>query len=105
MTSAHDAIITQAGGVAPPATVKVWDPFVRFFHWSLATLFVIAYLTGDEVEKVHITAGYAIAGLLALRIVWGFIGPRPARFADFVRSPREVFGYLRDMLLLRAHRS
>jgi cytochrome b len=104
MTSAHDAIITQAGGATPPATVKVWDPFVRFFHWSLATLFVIAYLTGDEVEKVHITAGYAIAGLLALRIVWGFIGPRPARFADFVRSPREVFGYLRDMLLLRARR-
>ena len=104
MTSAHDAIMTQAGGATPPATVKVWDPFVRFFHWSLVTLFVIAYVTGDEIEKVHIAAGYAIAGLLALRIVWGFIGSRPARFADFVRSPREVFGYLRDMLLLRARR-
>lgn len=45
--------------------VKVWDPFVRFFHWSLVTLFVIAYATGDEVEKVHVAAGYAIAGLLA----------------------------------------
>jgi cytochrome b len=104
MTSAHDAITTRTGGAAPPATVKVWDPFVRFFHWSLVTLFVIAYATGDEIEKVHIAAGYAIAGLLALRIVWGFIGPRHARFADFVKSPREALSYLRDTLLFRARR-
>lgn len=74
------------------------------FHWSLASLFVLAYATGDEVEKVHITAGYAIAALVALRIVWGFVGPRHARFANFVRSPREVFNYLRDAALLRAPR-
>lgn len=104
MTSAHDAIMTQAGGATPPAMVKVWDPFVRFFHWFLVTLFAIAYVTGDEVESVHIAAGYTIAGLLALRIVWGFVGPRHARFADFVRSPREALSYLRDMPLLRARR-
>ncbi len=83
---------------------KSGDPFVRFFHWALATLFVIAYATGDGVEKVHIAAGYAIAGLLALRIVWGFIGPRHARFADFVKSPRAALSYLRDTLLFRARR-
>jgi cytochrome b len=103
MTSAHDTLTTVAGG-SPPATVKVWDPFVRIFHWSLVTLFVVAYATGGEVEKVHIAAGYAIAGLLALRIVWGLIGPRHARFAEFVKSPREVFNYLRDMLSFPALR-
>lgn len=51
-----------AGGATPPATVKVWDPFVRVFHWSLATCFVIAYATGDEIERVHVAAGYVIAG-------------------------------------------
>lgn len=98
----------EAGGATPPAavaaTVKVWDPFVRLFHWSLASLFLIAYLTGDEIEKVHIVAGYTIGGLVALRIIWGFVGPKHARFANFVRSPRVVLAYLRDVALLRAPR-
>lgn len=93
-----------AGGVTPPAAIKVWDLLVRVFHWSLATLFLAAYLTGEDGGQVHIAAGYAIAGLIALRIVWGFVGPRHARFGDFVRSPREVLAYLRDAALLRAPR-
>ena len=100
----HDVVVTEAGGATPPATVKVWDPFVRVFHWALVGLFVLAYVTSDEVEKVHIAAGYAIAALLALRIVWGFVGPRHARFTDFVRSPRTALAYMRDTLLLRARR-
>jgi cytochrome b len=94
----------EAGGATPPATVKVWDLFVRVFHWSLVTLFVIAYATGDELEKVHIAAGYAIATLLALRLVWGFVGPTHARFGNFVRSPRAVLSYMREALLLQAPR-
>ena len=84
--------------------VKVWDPFVRIFHWSLATCFVLAYATGDEIERVHIAAGYTIAGLLSARILWGFVGPRHARFSNFVRPPREVLAYVRDVALLRAPR-
>ncbi|PSO21493.1 cytochrome b/b6 domain-containing protein [Bradyrhizobium sp. MOS003] len=94
----------QAGGARPPAMVKVWDPFVRIFHWSLATCFVLAYATGDEIERVHIAAGYTIAGLLSARILWGFVGPRHARFSNFVRPPREVLAYVRDVALLRAPR-
>lgn len=93
-----------AGGATPPATVKVWDPFVRIFHWTLVICFVIAYATGDEIERVHVAAGYTIAGLLAIRIVWGFVGPRYARFSNFVRPPREVIAYLRDLMTLRAPR-
>jgi cytochrome b len=94
----------EAGGALPPATVKVWDPFVRVFHWSLVGLFVLAYATGDEVEQVHIAAGYAIVTLLALRVAWGFVGPRHARFSDFVRSPREILAYLRDVVRKKPRR-
>ena len=102
MTTVNHMI--EAGGDRPPATVKVWDPFVRVFHWSVAALFLLAYVTGDEIEQVHIVAGYTIAGLLVLRIVWGVVGPRHARFSDFVRSPRAVLAYVRDVVLLRAPR-
>ena len=84
--------------------IKVWDPMVRVFHWSLAALFLAAYLTGEEARQVHIAAGYAIAGLIALRLAWGFVGPRHARFSNFVRSPREVLAYLRKVAMFRAPR-
>ena len=93
-----------AGGLAPPATVKVWDPFVRVFHWSLVALFIVAFLTGDEVEWLHLWAGYAIAALIVIRIIWGFIGPRHARFSDFVKGPRAVAVFLKQSVHLQAPR-
>jgi cytochrome b len=83
---------------------KVWDPLVRIFHWTLAAAFALAYLTGDEVLGVHVVAGYTIAGLIAFRLVWGLIGPRHARFTDFVYRPRDVITYLKHLLRGRAAR-
>lgn len=93
-----------AGCLAQPATVKVWDPFVRIFHWSLVALFAVAFLTGDEIEWLHLWAGYAIAALVALRLVWGVIGTRHARFADFVKGPRAVATFLKQSARLEAPR-
>jgi len=83
-------------------TIKVWDIGVRLFHWGLVALFVLAYISGEvETETLHAWAGYAIIGLLAFRIVWGFIGSRHARFADFIYSPGEIVAYLKGMLVTR----
>jgi cytochrome b len=87
-----------------PTTVKVWDPFVRIFHWSLVTLFVAAYMTGDMSGKTHDNIGYGVLALVAARVVWGLVGPRHARFSDVVRGPRTVLVFLRDSLRLKAPR-
>ncbi len=87
-----------------PQEVRVWDPAVRLFHWSLVAAFAAAYLSGDDWMSLHINAGYLIGGLLVFRILWGFIGPRHARFRDFVRSPSAVFAYLRQAVRLSAPR-
>jgi cytochrome b len=84
--------------------IKVWDPLVRLFHWSLVLAFVIAYITGDELEEVHVLAGYFIAGLVVFRLIWGVIGTRHARFSDFVFRPSTVIAYLKDILVFRAKR-
>lgn len=84
--------------------VPVWDPLVRIGHWVLVAAFATAYFTEGEPQWLHTFAGYAIAVTVAARILWGFVGPRRARFADFVTGPGRVLGYLRDLLTGRAER-
>jgi len=66
--------------------IKVWDPFIRLFHWSLVILFAANALVVDDDSKLHIQVGYAILVLVGLRIIWGFVGTRHARFSDFPPS-------------------
>ncbi|WP_455216645.1 cytochrome b/b6 domain-containing protein [Kaarinaea lacus] len=77
--------------------IKVWDLGVRVFHWSLVSLFVISYVTGDELETVHAWSGYAIIALLVFRLLWGFVGTRYARFSDFIYSPAEIISYIKSL--------
>lgn len=84
--------------------VKVWDPLVRWFHWTLAVSFFVAYLTGDELTTLHAWTGYLIGGIVVGRVLWGFAGPRYARFSRFVRAPRTALGYAREVLRGRAPR-
>jgi cytochrome b len=86
------------------AEVKIWDRFVRVGHWLLAGGFGIAYLTQDDLLTVHVWVGYLVGAIVFLRILWGFIGSEHARFRDFLYSPRQAIGYLRDMLRGRAKR-
>lgn len=86
------------------ATVKVWDPMVRLFHWSLAGSFAVAWLTGDELMSVHEWAGYAAGSLVALRLVMGFFGSPYARFRQFIRSPGKTAAYAGDILRNREAR-
>ncbi|MDH3279553.1 MAG: cytochrome b/b6 domain-containing protein [Gammaproteobacteria bacterium] len=84
--------------------IKVWDPAVRLFHWMLVAGFFIAYFTEDDFLTLHVWAGYAVAGLVVFRVFWGVIGPRYARFSNFVFAPSVVMAYLKDIVLLRPRR-
>ncbi len=87
-----------------PAEVKVWDIAVRLFHWSLVIGYTVAWLSADQWDQFHNTAGYVVGGLLGFRIIWGLIGTRHARFSDFLYRPSTVLQYLRDSLAGRAKR-
>jgi cytochrome b len=78
--------------------IKVWDPLVRIFHWALVLFFITAYLTEDDFENIHNYAGYAVSILVGFRLLWGLIGPKYARFSNFVKSPSETLSYLKSLL-------
>jgi len=86
------------------AKVKVWDPLVRAFHWLLVIGFFTAYFTEDDFLTVHAYAGYTVLALILVRLVWGFIGSRHARFSSFVTAPRVAWQYVKDTLMFRAKR-
>ena len=75
--------------------VRVWDPLVRSFHWSLVLSFFVAWLSANSWENVHIWAGYAAGALVVMRIAWGFVGTPYARFSHFVHPPQRVLEYLK----------
>ncbi len=84
--------------------VKVWDPFVRVFHWALLLAFIVAFITEFSELKLHVVAGYTVALLVSLRIVWGVIGEKNAKFSDFVYPPAMVVAHMKDMARLRHKR-
>ena len=79
---------------AGESSVTVWDPVVRIFHWTvvagcLANLFIV-----EDGGRAHEVIGYAVAVVLVVRIVWGFVGTRNARFKDFVLNLSRLKEYL-----------
>lgn len=87
-----------------PKAIAVWDPLVRVFHWTVAIAFFVAYLTEGDPLIVHVWAGYTIGTLVVLRVIWGFVGPKHARFSDFVFAPWTVWSYLVSLVTFRAKR-
>jgi len=84
--------------------VKVWDPFVRVFHWALLLAFTVAFVTEFSELKLHVVAGYTVALLVSLRIIWGVIGEKNAKFSDFVYPPATVVAHMKEMARLRHKR-
>lgn len=89
-------------------TRLVWDIPLRAFHWLLAVSVGASWATaeaGVDWMEVHFWLGYWTMGLLTFRIIWGFVGPRHARFASFLPSPAAVWRYGRTVLTAHAART
>ncbi len=80
---------------------KIWDPVTRLWHWVLAVAVTLAWILGEFMDfdtiEWHFYLGYLVLGLLAFRYVWGFIGPRPVRFAGLISRPSAIWHYLRQI--------
>jgi cytochrome b len=82
--------------------VKVWDRFVRVAHWSLAacvlTAWIAARLKLKAAEPVHEWSGYAVLLVVALRLLWGWIGSGYARFDQFIVGPTRAIAHAKAVL-------
>lgn len=88
---------TEREGHAPLTelnTTKVWDPVVRLFHWGIVIGCALNLFILPEGKTLHRYVGYIVIWLLVVRLVWGFVGTRYARFSDFFPTPRRLGEYL-----------
>lgn len=79
----------------------IWDGYVRVFHWLLVASVGFAWWSaeqGGDWMDWHVRSGYAVLGLVLFRLIWGFAGSAYARFAAFIRSPRQTLRYLGALL-------
>ena len=88
----------EAGRAEGLRRVRIWDLPTRVFHWVLAVLVVVCYLSGDNGRfDIHIPAGQALLVLVLARVLWGIVGSEPSRFRAFIRPLREVAAYVRTL--------
>ena len=86
-------------------SILVWDIPVRVFHWLLVLCFAGAWLTSESerLQMIHYAFGYTACFLVIVRLVWGLIGTKYARFSQFLKGPKAIAEHFKDMLLGRTH--
>ena len=93
MTDLASSRLPPKGQVLPS-----WDPLLRLAHWGIAGVVIANYAFTKEGGSVHIALGWAGMALLLLRLIWGFVGPREARFASFPPNPMAALRHLGGLL-------
>jgi cytochrome b len=97
----------EGGARKGPERRLIWDWPVRITHWLLLLSVTGSYVThrlGADQFRYHRWFGYTTLVLVAVRILWGFVGTRHARFSSFVRGPSAAGRYLMDLVRGRTPR-
>jgi cytochrome b len=82
----------------PRESLRLWDPVVRVFHLSIAGVFAANYFFNEAGDDWHVWLGYYAMGWLLVRLVWGFVGPRSARWSDFWPTPSRLAAHARSLI-------
>jgi cytochrome b len=81
--------------------IKVWDIAIRVFHWTLVGCYALAFISSENIPKLHVFFGYSVLFLVLFRILYGFVGTKYARFSDFLYRPAQIADYLKGLLIGR----
>ncbi|WKE66481.1 cytochrome b/b6 domain-containing protein [Gallaecimonas kandeliae] len=77
---------------------KVWDGFVRLYHWAQLGLLGGCWWTAEQGDMVwHQWLAMTLMALWGARLYWGFAGSGSARFGQFLKGPRQALAFGRDL--------
>lgn len=80
-----------------PHQVRVWDLLVRVTHWTVAAGIIANLAFTEDGSELHEYVGYAVVALVVIRLLWGFVGSRYARFSDFFPTPKRIKAHLAQL--------
>lgn len=80
---------------------KVWSISIRIFHWTLVGCFILAFISSENIQQLHVIFGYSVLALVIFRIFYGFVGGQYERFSNFLYPPAQIVDYLKGLLIGR----
>ena len=101
MIDVVDDSIINSPNTSKTKQVKVWDILVRITHWTVAAGIIANLLFTEDGSDLHVYVGYTVVGLVVLRLLWGLIGTRYARFTNFFPTPIRLKRHMSDLSVRR----
>lgn len=81
--------------------IKIWDIWIRLFHWTLAAsvgFLLYTGLTGNLFFDWHKDVGEFVLLLILFRIIWGLVGSSNARLSRLFRSPKDGVEHIKHLV-------
>ena len=101
MIDVVDDSIINSPNTSKTKQVKVWDILVRITHWTVAAGIIANLLFTEDGSDLHVYVGYTVVGLVVLRLLWGLVGTRYARFTNFFPTPTRLKAHLSTLSVRR----
>ena len=94
MIDVVDDSIINSPNTSKTKQVKVWDILVRVTHWTVAAGIIANLFFTEDGSELHEYVGYTVLGLVVVRLLWGLVGTRYARFTNFFPTPTRLKHHL-----------